>query len=153
LPGRDLSQFIKAKAGDPAGDPPFGTLGAQIRALYEHMGYEDVQVDDGQELDRNQATVSYHLSVVPGPIYHLRTLSIRNLDADQEAKARELLGLKAGDLYDGDAVTRLYRSVKKEPLLAGRGFSYSRTKDSATGALDLELKFFKEGGEETVTIH
>jgi outer membrane protein assembly factor BamA len=153
LQGKDLSQFIKAKAGDPAGDAPFGTLGLQIRALYEHMGYEDVQIDDGRELERSTETVSYHMNVVPGPVYHLRTLSIRNLDANQEAKARELLGIKAGDLYDGEAVTRLYRAIKKEPLLAARGFSYSRTEDPATGALDLELKFFKEGGEATVTVH
>jgi len=152
LQGRDLSQFMKAKAGDPAGDAPFGTLGAQIRALYEHMGYEDVQISDGQELDRSNATVSYHLSVVPGPVYHLRTLSVRKLDPNQESKVREMLGMKEGDVYDGDAVNRLYRAVKKELVLAGLGFGFSPRKDSAAGVLDLELNFYKEGGEATVTV-
>jgi hypothetical protein len=152
LQGKDLSRFFALKPGDPATRPPFGTLGPQIRALYEHNGYADVDIESNPTLDHEHASVAYHLKVTPGPVYHLGSLTIQNLNAAQESKVREIFGARTGDLYDDQAINRLYHKVADEPLLRGLGFGFSPKRDKAAGNINLTLDFFKDGGEATVTV-
>ncbi|HTJ29297.1 MAG TPA: hypothetical protein VL346_02270 [Acidobacteriaceae bacterium] len=152
LAGRDLKQYFVLKPGDTAGQSPFGSLGLQIRALYQHKGYADVDIEGEPVLDHDHALANYRLTVIPGPIYHLRSLTVEKLTPDQEAKVRGLLGMKVGDPFDETAITQLYRKVSSDPLLKGLGFSFSPKKDQAAAAADLTLTFYKEGGEATVTV-
>jgi outer membrane translocation and assembly module TamA len=126
LQGQDLSRFFTQKPGDIAGDNQFGPLPVQLRAYYEQRGYADVQIKAPPILDRGNGLVSYHLEVTPGPVYHLHSLTIHNLDPDREKKARELLGLNVGDVYDGMAVDLLYRKISADPALAAYGLTFSR---------------------------
>lgn len=152
LAGKDLSIFFAAHAGDLAVPYPFGQLGPQLRAFYEQFGYADVHITSGPILDREHATVSYALHVNPGPVYHLRTLTIQKLDSDQEKRVREILGMRPGDLFREQAIIGLYHAIPNEPLLKGYTFSYSPKPDRAAAAVDLTLDFGKEGDSATVTI-
>jgi outer membrane translocation and assembly module TamA len=154
LAGRDLSQFFRVKAGDLGGRNPFGPLENNLRQFYEHYGYADVYVETQTNLDREDALVEYRLNVVPGPVYHLRSLIIQNLKADQEDRVRDLLGMKPGDIYLGEAVTDLYRKVHNEPLLKGYNFGFGPKRDRTANLIDLTLDFHREGseGESSVTI-
>jgi outer membrane translocation and assembly module TamA len=153
LTGRDLTGFFQLKPGALAGPSPFGSLGGQVRALYAQAGYADVGIEADSVLDREHATVAYHLNVIPGPLYHLRSLTIQNLDAAQESKVRQILGMKVGDVFDEDAINRVYRGIPGEPLLRGRSFSFGPNRHADENAIDLTLTFFKEGGDATVTVH
>jgi len=93
--------------------------------------------------------VAYRLNVIPGAIYHLRSLSVQNLNSEQESKARELLGMKPGDIYLDEAISDLYHKIADEPMLKGYHFSYGPKKDKAASQVDLTLQFFKEGGRAT----
>jgi len=153
LQGRDLSQFFMQKPGDIAGAGPFGRLAGELRAYYWHYGYADVEIRGPGVLDHAKALVSYHLSVNPGPVYHLRSLIIHNLNAEQERKARELLGMKPGDVFDEMAVNGLYHKISTDPLLTAYGFTFGPAKDKAAVAVDLTLDFYKVDGKSSVTIH
>lgn len=152
LEGRDLSEYFSKKAGDIAGSDPLRMLAGSIQALYQHYGFADVLVEDPPQLDPAHAAVSYHLTVTPGPLYHVRNLTIQNLNAEQESKVRDLLGMKSGDVYDQSHLTELYRKVANEPALSSLKFGYKFKEDAAASAVDLSLDFYKEGGAVKATV-
>jgi outer membrane protein assembly factor BamA len=152
LKGRDLSSHFAQKAGEIASAGPFGRLAGELRALYWHNGYADVEIHGPPVLDRSHAEVSYHLEVVPGPLYHLRSLTIHNLNAEQESKVRELLGIKSGDVFDQMAINGLYHKISADPDLAAYGFTFGPAKDKATTQVDLTLDFYKVGDKGSVSV-
>jgi len=152
LKDRDLSPLFGMKVGDVPGRFALGGLAGKLRDFYLHYGYADVEVENLPILDRERALVAYRLSVIPGPVYHLRTLIVQNLNFEQEGKARELLGMKPIDIYLDEAINGLYRKIADEPMLKGYHFSYGPKKDEAASQIDLTLDFYKEGNESSVTI-
>ena len=152
LKGRDLSSHFAQKPGDIAGAGPFGRLAGELRAFYWHYGYADVEIHGPPVLDRSHAEVSYHLEVIPGPLYHLRSLTIHNLNAEQESKARELLGMKPGEVFDEMAINGLSQKVAADPTLRAYGFTFGPAKDKATAKVDLTLDFYKVSEKSSVIL-
>jgi hypothetical protein len=152
LPGRDLSQFFVQKVGEVAGVRLFGRLAGELRAYYWHYGYADVSIHGPSVLDHAHALVSYHLDVIPGPLYHLGSLTIHNLDVEREKTARELLGIGPGDVFDEMAVNALYHKLSADPMMAAYGFSFSPAKDKVSAKVDLTLDFYKMSDKSSVTV-
>lgn len=152
LAGRDLSAYFSEKPGDIAGADPFGHLAGELRALYWRYGYADVDIHGPAVLDRSHATASYHLEVVPGPLYHLRSVTIQNLDPEQEQRVRDLLGMKPGDVFDEMAINGLYHKLSSDALLKDRGFTFSPVKDQSTAEVNLTLDFYKNSDKSSVTV-
>jgi outer membrane protein assembly factor BamA len=152
LKGVDLSRFFTLKPGDVAGTSPVSALGLQLEGFYIQKGYADVKVPSPPILDRDKALVSYHLEVTPGPIYHLHSLTIHNLDAEREKRVRQMLGLSVGGVYDGTAVGALFRKIGADPALAGYDFTYIPAMDDARAMVDLTLDFFKISDKGNVTV-
>jgi hypothetical protein len=151
LPGRDLSPSFALKPGDVAGRNPFGSAPAELRAYYGRYGYADVEVRISPQLDHAHALVAYRLDVSPGPLYHLQSLTINNLDVGQQSRVKALLGPKAGDVFDLTAILHsLHHAIAADPLLAGYGFTISTKKDKAAALVDLYLDFFKADKGSTV---
>jgi outer membrane protein assembly factor BamA len=151
LQGKDLSSHFTKKSGDTAGGAPFGRLPGEIRALYWHYGYADVEIDGPPALDRSRGEVSYHLKVVPGPLYHLRSVSIHELNSAEESRVRDLLGMKPGDVFDEMAINDLSHKIASDPLLAAYGFTFSTAKDRPASQVDLALSFYKTSDKSSVT--
>jgi hypothetical protein len=152
LAGKDLSRFYGMKVGDVPGRYPLSSLAGQIRDLYLRYGCADVEVENQPVLDRDHALVAYHLNVVPGPIYHLRSLTAQHLNAAQESRVRELLGMKPGDVYSDAPITGLYHKIADDPVANSLHFSYLFKKDKAASAVDLTLDFYRESNQNSVTI-
>lgn len=152
LAGKDLSRFFSLKPGDLADRDPFEQLGLQLRLLYQHAGFEDVDIQSKPTLDREHRTVSYRLTLNPGPLYKLRSLRIEELSEEQEARVRTLFGMRVGEVFRDDVINALYRQIADEPLLKTYSFTFSVKKDKDTQGIDLTLSFYKEGSEGSVTI-
>lgn len=150
LPSRDLSPSFSSKPGDIAGADAFGRAPEDLRTYYWRYGYADVETHISTELDRQHALVAYRLDVAPGPLYHLRSLTIKNLNAEQESKVRALLDLKPGDVFNQMAISNLYHEIPTDPLLSGYGFTFSPKKDQAAAMVDLLLDFSKKGQGSSV---
>jgi outer membrane protein insertion porin family len=154
LQGRNLFSLFKVKPGDVAPLHPLGDFAGRLQVFYEHYGYADVVVEGPPILDREHALVSYHLSVTPGPLYHLRSITINHLeDAGQESKVRRLLGLVPGDPYDVLAINSLYSKLRVDSTLSGYDFTFSPAKDKSAGIVDLILDFSKKTDQPSVTTH
>ncbi|HZB89684.1 MAG TPA: hypothetical protein VE291_13580 [Terracidiphilus sp.] len=147
-----MSSLFTAKVGDIAGASPFRKLGPAVAAYYHHLGYADVWIESEPSLDREHALAAYHLAVVTGPLYHLRSLTIEKLGPEQETAVRALLGMKVGDVFQDDAINLLYHKIAGEPSLKGYSFSFGPKRDKPAGAVDLTLRFFKQSDESHVTI-
>jgi hypothetical protein len=152
LKGRDLSSYFAEKPGEIADAGPFGRLAGQLRAMYWQHGYADVEIVGPPVLDHELALVSYHLDVTPGPLYHLRSLTIHNLNPEQESKARELLGMKSGDVFDEMAINGLSNKLTSDPLMKQYGFTFGPTRDKSAAVVDLTLDFYKLSDKGGVTI-
>lgn len=152
LADKDLSRFFGMSVGDVAGRFPLEKLEGMLRSFYLHNGYADVEIENRPVLDHEDALVSYHLSVIPGPVYHLRNLQVEKLNGEQENKARELLGMKPGDIYSDEPLTDLYRKIANDPLFKGYHFSYKWKRDKTANVIDLSLEFLKESNESNITI-
>jgi outer membrane protein assembly factor BamA len=143
--GKDLSPYFALKTGDVATPSAFGRLIGSLRSAYWHAGYADVSFDEAPILDTAHALASYHLKVIPGPLYHLRSIKVEGLTAAQEEEVRRGLGLTSGGIYDGLAVSRLSAdSSQAGSDLKGYGFTYSPREDKQNHVVDLTLRFFKE---------
>jgi outer membrane protein assembly factor BamA len=144
LPGRDFSPGFSSKPGDIAGAGAFGHVPSDLRTYYWRNGYADVETHVSTQLDMKQGTAAYRLDVSPGQLYHVRSVTLQNLSADQESKVRGWLGLKPGDVFDQTAVTGLYRKLPTEPSLASYTFTSTPKEDKAAAAVDLVLDFHKK---------
>ena len=130
MQGRDLSPYFAAKPGDVATPYVFGRLVGALRSVYWHAGYPDVDFIGPPVLDTAHALASYHMQVTPSPLYHLRNIKFENLNSAQETKAREILDLKTGEIYDGLAVSNLSRKLAtSNSPLQGYDFSYTPKED------------------------
>jgi hypothetical protein len=152
LKGRDLSSTFAQKPGEIAGAGPFGRLVGQLRALYWRYGYADVEIQGPPAFDHERALVSYHLDVTPGPLYHLRSLTIHHLNPEQENRTRELLGMKPGDVFDEMAINGLGHKLTSDPLMNLYGFTFGPAKDRSAAAVDLTLDFYKLSDKGSVTV-
>lgn len=145
LHDRDLSPYFALKPGDIATPNPFGLrlIGA-LRTTYWRAGYPDVELSAPSILDSKHALASYHLKVIPGPLYHLRSLNVEGLSARQQTQALKMLGLKAGDIYNAYAVAMLDRklSAPGSPL-SDYGVSFWPKEDQQKHEIDLTLNFFR----------
>jgi outer membrane protein assembly factor BamA len=145
LQGRDLSLYFALKAGDVATSNAFGRLVNSLRSVYWHAGYADVAFEGPPVIDIAHALASYQLKVIPGPVYHVRSIEIEGLAPEQKEVARRMFGLKTGDVYDQLSITKTSEEVSREaPSLKGYGFSYNEHADKQSHVVDLTLKFYKE---------
>lgn len=145
LQGKDLSPYFALKPGDVATPNAFGRLIGSLRSIYWHAGYADVAFEGAPVLDAAHALASYQLKVIPGPLYHVRSIVIEGLAPEQKEIAGRMFGLKAGDVYDQLAILKTSEEVSREaPSLKGYGFSYNQRADKQGHVVDLTLKFFKE---------
>jgi hypothetical protein len=152
LNGRDLSQFFSAKVGDVAGPNPLGRLGGQLRSLYWQNGYTDVSINAPPILDREHGLVTYHLQVVPGPLYRLGTLAIHNLSSEQQDAVKRMLGMSTGDVFNENLVNDLYRKLSSDSSLAEYEFTFSPKKNPDARTVGLILDFYKKSDKATVTV-
>jgi outer membrane protein assembly factor BamA len=89
---------------------------ASVRKLYATRGYLRAAIDSEPEFDDANATVSYHLAVKPGPVYHLGEVEIDGLDDKAQARLREDWRLREGEPYDQSyALTFMRESARDLP--------------------------------------
>jgi outer membrane protein assembly factor BamA len=141
--GRDLSPYFALKPGDVATPSAFGRLAGLLRSAYWHAGYADVEFRGDPELNTTTAMASYRFEVIPGPIYRLRSIQTKNLNATQENQVKDLLGIKPGDVYDALAVATLNQKMARNSTLSGWGNSYTSHEDKQAQVVDLILNFYK----------
>ncbi len=104
-------------------------------------------------VDHANALVSYHLNVIAGPIYHLRSLTIHNLDAGQENRCAGCSALAQATPSTRLAISSLYTKLRTDSTLNGYTFSFSPVKDKTTRASSTCPLSTRDTDQPTVTVH
>lgn len=139
--GADLSNYVLEQPGDLVVPHMLTRLVTTLKNTYLRAGYPDVEVADDPVLDKQKALASYNIHVDPGPIYHLRNLTILNLDPAREQVVRDILDLKPGDPYNKLVFGFLFAKLHNNPLFTGYTFGSHPQQDENDHLVDLTITF------------
>jgi outer membrane protein insertion porin family len=134
-------------SGDVASEDALLRTEAAIVMAYQHLGYLDAYVDAHPQKDAAAHTVSYALSVTPGEIYHLKSVTPVNLSAAAQQDFDRGWLLKPGAVYDPLYTAKFLTSNTALRNLAGYRASFQAAADSQTHLVDLTINFVRAGGQ------
>lgn len=146
LAGQDISGKFLPKSGDIATDDPTGIDRKfyTLRSFYVDAGYTNASLRVASSIDESKKLISYAVSVETGPLFHMGSLRVRNLDAQQEQAVRKSFPLKSGDVYNETVVTRFFqRFHQPDSPLPGYDLTFSPLKSKSGDLVDLTLDFYK----------
>ena len=119
-----------------------------ISRQYHNHGYMKASVHPGPAFDRNNGTVSYIVTVDPGPVFTMGTLAIENVAEDLRALMIAAWKMPAGTTFNESAVLNFYAAGDANPALK-RVFSAVNCKyvlrlNDDTHTVDVTLRLEKK---------
>lgn len=122
-----------------------GTLAA-IAIPYKAHGYLRAKIDATPSFDDATHTVSYTISIVPGPVFRMGELSLINLSNEQRAEFLKTWPLREGDVYDATLPAQfLLKNKNSLHSLDGWSATYKAYEHDDTDIVDLVVTF-QQGG-------
>ena len=117
-----------------------------IERQYHNKGYVKAAVHPTASYDRAQGTVSFTVSVEPGPVYRMGKLTIQNSAGDLRAAMWAAWKLPAGEVFNESEVSTYFTSQGNTAL--GRTFAsanckYLLTLNDDMGTVDVTLRVEK----------
>jgi outer membrane protein assembly factor BamA len=101
-----------------------------IHSQYLNKGYMKAAVHPTASYDRARGTVSFNVSVEPGPVYTMGKLTIQNSAADLRAAMLAAWKMPEGAVFNASAIQTYYLSQGNTPL--GRTFASANCKSQMT---------------------
>jgi outer membrane protein insertion porin family len=122
LSREEFAKTVKLRPGDPASDALLRSSYQPVLDAYLRRGYADVSIDTHPQRNAATHTVAYTLSVQPGNIYRVGTLTVLGLSPAARQHFDTLWQQKVGDVYNGvDAFGFLARESTQPWLTPYRG--------------------------------
>ena len=142
----DFAKAAKLHPGDVANEDLLrGTL-AMVAQPYKSHGYLRAKIEATPKFDPEQHTVSYAITVQPGPVFRMGELSLVNLSDAQKADVLKYWPLREGDVYDATlAVSFLLKNKNNLHSLDGWSGSWKAYEHEDTQVVDLVVTF-RQGG-------
>jgi hypothetical protein len=142
----DLAKTVKLHAGDIADEDLLQSTLAALELPYRTHGYLRAKIDAAPRFDAAAHTVSYAITVQPGPVFHMGELSLINLNTQQRADVLKYWPLQEGDIYNATVATNfLLRYKVNLHSLDGWSASWKAYEHEDTGIVDLVVTF-QQGG-------
>jgi outer membrane protein assembly factor BamA len=113
----EFDKIANIHPGDPADARHVQTGLAVLEQRYHIRGQVGAKIHAEPTLDRAQATVHYHVSVDPGPVYTMGKLSVANVGPELTEAMVKAWSLHPGDTFNESAVLRLLAIGDANPLL------------------------------------
>jgi outer membrane protein assembly factor BamA len=118
-----------------------------IERQYHYKGYMKAEVRPVPSFDRTQGTVSFAVTVEPGPVYHMGQLTIQNSAEELRAAMLAAWKLPAGAVFSEEAIGKYYFTQGANTAL-GRTFAsanckYFLTLNDDTHTVDVVLRLEK----------
>jgi hypothetical protein len=108
-----LASLIVAKRGDVVDGMAFTAVWQRVQREYARRGYVDAKIDPQPEYSDADSTVTFHVSVNEGPLYHMGKLVITGLSLDAERSLRLAWKLAPNDIFDGAWVEDMLVKLEK----------------------------------------
>jgi len=139
----DFAKSAKLHPGDIANEDLLRATLASLSAPYRSHGYLRAKIDATPRFDAAAHTVSYSVTVVPGPVFHMGELSLIN---QQRADVLKYWPLQEGDVYDATVATSfLLKNKVNLHSLDGWSASWKAYEHEDTDIVDLVVTF-QQGG-------
>lgn len=137
----DFTRDAKLHPGDLANVFALNQTDALIAAAYLAHGYMDVIVLAPPVLDETNHTVTYAPQVIPGEIYHVKTVTPQNLSPEAQQEFDATWQMKPGEIYAASYVEGFIQANAKQPHLAKYTAGYQASADPQTHLVDLTITF------------
>jgi outer membrane protein assembly factor BamA len=133
----------KLHPGDVASDSLLRESYKPLLDAYLTQGYVDVSVDTHSKEDTTTHTVTYTLSVLPGNVYKLGSLTVIGLTPDVRAKFDAQWKLVVGGTYDGVYPFTLLKKLNfEDPSFRQLNGTVVTTANPDTLLVDIVYTFF-----------
>ncbi len=136
----EFAKVNQLHPGDVASEALLRQSYAPLTSAYLQHGYMDCAVDVATTRDEAVHTVSYTLTVTPGEMYHVGSVSVVGLDAGTRADFDAAWTLHPGDVYDG-TYTAKFLANGKIPSLSRYGVTINAAANPTTHLEDVLLTF------------
>ncbi len=100
FPSETLDPYIHAKAGQTANTIQLDNDLHAVQELYGSRGYILAIIKANAEFDDAAQTVSYHLVIDEGAVFHMGELEFRGIDNNLTARLRAAWKIRPGEVYD-----------------------------------------------------
>jgi outer membrane protein assembly factor BamA len=119
-----------------------------ISRQYHNKGYIKATVHPAASFDRAQGTVSFTVTVEPGPAYKMGKLTIENVNDEVRASMLAAWGMPAGAVFNEGAIRGFFATTNVHPALervfATVNFSYVLTPNDEARTVDVVLRLEKK---------
>jgi outer membrane protein assembly factor BamA len=141
----DFEKYAKLHPGDIANESKLRNTLYLISSPYKTRGYLRARIAAEPVIHRDTpATVDYAISVKPGDVFHMGTLTLENLNDLQKEQFLKAWKMAAGDAYDV-SYPPVFLKKNAEALHALDGFDagYKQYEHEDTHVVDLVVTFRK----------
>jgi outer membrane protein insertion porin family len=109
----NLDGAVEIKAGDPVDGMKIEALWQTIETAYASHGYLDAKLSPLAKFDDSAHRVSYQVSIVEGPQYHMGEMVITGLSVDAEKRLRQVWLIAPGQVFDNSYFETVSRQLAK----------------------------------------
>jgi len=114
----DFNRQAHVRPGDVAAGQLLTDDWMFISKQYRNHGFMKASVDPTPSFDREKGTVTYTVTVNPGPQYQMGKLTIENVSDDLRALMLAAWKMPAGSVFDESAILRFFAIGDANPALA-----------------------------------
>ena len=113
FPTDTLQKMVRAEPGQPANTVRLADNLRDIQKLYGSHGFVTATIKSESEFDDASGTVTIHLDVQEGFVYHMGELEFRGLDNSLTAKLRNAWKIRPGDVYNSTYLSEYLPAAHK----------------------------------------
>lgn len=143
LSGDEFAGTAKLHSGDIASRAQLLQTLQPLDTAYRRQGYVDVAVKATPSEDAAKHQVAYTVSVVPGAQYHVKTVTVKGLDATAQADFDRGYTMKTGEIYNPEYLQTFFKKNTALKALDNYGMGYKAYADPSTNTVDLVLTFVR----------
>jgi outer membrane protein insertion porin family len=142
----DFARDAKLHPGDLANANALAQTEAAISTAYLSHGYLDAYLTAPPTLDDTAHNVAYALAVLPGDVYHLKTVTPTGLSAEAQQEFITAWQMKPGDIYNPSYVAAFIHNNTALRHLSTYAGTFRAEADPQTHLVDLTVTFFPSNG-------
>jgi outer membrane protein insertion porin family len=113
IPSETLQSLLHGKVGQPANTLQLEDNLRAAQELYGSRGYVTTTIKVIAQFDDAASTVTFHLEVNEGALYHMGELQFRGIDNTLTARLLAAWKLRPGDVYDANYLKEFLPKAKK----------------------------------------
>lgn len=144
----DFDRQFHLRPGDVADGERLRTAWTFIERTYHDHGYIKAKIQPAATTDKLNKTVSYVVSVDPGPIYTMGKLTIDNVTDDLRSAMLAAWKMPAGSVFNESAISEFFNAHGVNPALeqvfSGVDYRYTLLPHDDTCTVDVKLTLEKK---------